>query len=128
MAWNSLVFAVGSALLALAGGTFMAYVTVRTNVPFRPLIVATAMVPLIIPGLLYTISWIMTEPSSGNGANEWAGQVLTRSFLGESVDHIVRVGEHELRARCGPNVSIRAETAVTVRIDPANLTLIPMDT
>jgi iron(III) transport system ATP-binding protein len=40
----------------------------------------------------------------------------------------VRVGDHELRARCSPNVSIRAETAVTVRIDPANLTVIPIDT
>jgi iron(III) transport system ATP-binding protein len=71
---------------------------------------------------------IATEPSSGDHPNEWAGQVLTRSFLGESVDHIVRVGDHELRARCSPNVSIRAETAVTVRIDPANLTVIPIDT
>jgi iron(III) transport system ATP-binding protein len=70
---------------------------------------------------------IAAEPSPGNGANEWAGQVVTRSFLGDSVDHIVRVGDHELRARCNPNVSIRAETAVTVRIDPANLTLIPID-
>jgi iron(III) transport system ATP-binding protein len=74
------------------------------------------------------VAGLATEPSAGDRANGWAGQVLTRSFLGESVDHIVRVGDHELRARCSPNVSIRAETAVTVRIDPANLTLIPIDT
>lgn len=69
---------------------------------------------------------IETEPSPSGRANEWTGRVVTRSFLGDSVDHIVRVGAHELRARCSPNVSIRAETAVTVRIDPANLTLIPI--
>lgn len=56
---NSLIFTFGATLLSFLTGTFLAYVTVRTNVPFRPLLVATAMVPLIIPGLLYTISWIM---------------------------------------------------------------------
>lgn len=59
MAKNSFIFAIGSSVLAFVAGTFLAYVTVRTNVPFRPLLVATAVVPLIIPGLLYTISWIM---------------------------------------------------------------------
>lgn len=63
----------------------------------------------------------------GSRPNEWTGQVVTRSFLGDSVDHIVRIGAYQLRARCSPNVSIRAETTVTVRIEPANLTLIPVD-
>jgi hypothetical protein len=40
----------------------------------------------------------------------------------------VRVGATELRARCDPNTSIPAETVVTIRIDPANLTLIPIHT
>lgn len=56
---NSIVFALGSSLLAFVIGASLAYVTVRTNVPFRPLLMITAMVPLIIPNLLYTISWIM---------------------------------------------------------------------
>jgi iron(III) transport system ATP-binding protein len=70
---------------------------------------------------------IATDPPAGERPNEWTGEVVTRSFLGDSVDHIVRVGDRELRARSGPNVSIRAETPVTVHIDPANLTLIPID-
>jgi iron(III) transport system permease protein len=81
MAWNSLVFAVGSALLALVGGTFMAYVTVRTNVPFRPLIVATAMVPLIIPGLLYTISWIMLSSENVGFINQVSNAVIGRPIF-----------------------------------------------
>lgn len=81
MAWNSLVFAVGSALLALIGGTFLAYVTVRTNVPFRPLLVATAMVPLIIPGLLYTISWIMLSSENVGLINQLSNAVIGRPIV-----------------------------------------------
>jgi iron(III) transport system permease protein len=81
MAWNSLVFAAGSALLALVAGTVMAYVTVRTNVPFRPLIVATAMVPLIIPGLLYTISWIMLSSENVGFINQVSNAVIGRPIF-----------------------------------------------
>ena len=35
---NTLIFALGSAFLCLAIGTFLAWVTERTNVPLRPLI------------------------------------------------------------------------------------------
>jgi len=59
MVLNSVIFTVGATLLPLLLGTALAYVTVRTNVPFRSLIVATSLVPLIVPSLLYTIAWIM---------------------------------------------------------------------
>lgn len=76
MVWNSVVFTVGSSVLPLVLGTFLAYMTVRTNVPFRPLIFATAMVPLIIPGLLYTIAWILI---SGSGIG-FLNQISTAIF------------------------------------------------
>lgn len=58
MLWNSLVFAIGSALVALVPGTALAYLTVRTNAPMKPVLFATSLVPLIIPGILYTVAWI----------------------------------------------------------------------
>lgn len=56
---NSLWFAVGAAILALCVGTALAYLNVRTDVPFKALFFAASIIPLIIPGILYTISWIL---------------------------------------------------------------------
>nr|MDT0660948.1 iron ABC transporter permease [Micromonospora sp. DSM 115978] len=81
MARNSMVFAIGSSLLAFGAGTFLAYITVRTNVPFRPLLVATAMVPLIIPGLLYTISWIMLSSENVGFINQVSSAVIGRPIF-----------------------------------------------
>jgi iron(III) transport system ATP-binding protein len=67
------------------------------------------------------------DSSSGEAPNEWKGTVVNRAFLGEAVDHVVRVGEHEIRARGNPSVSIRPGTDVFVRMDPAKLTLVPVD-
>lgn len=55
---NSLLFAIGAAVLSLTLGTSLAYLQVRTDVPFKALFFAGSIVPLIIPGILYTISWI----------------------------------------------------------------------
>ncbi len=55
---NSLWFAVGAAALSLAVGTALAYFNVRTDVPFKGLFFAASIIPLIIPGILYTIAWI----------------------------------------------------------------------
>src|SRR6201991_2227408 len=63
---NSLWFAFGSAVLSLIVGTALAYLNVRTDVPFKPLFFAASMIPLIIPGILYTISWIfLASPDIG---------------------------------------------------------------
>lgn len=64
---------------------------------------------------------------AGEVPNEWKGTVLTRAFLGEAVDHVVKVGEHEIRARGNPAVSIEQGTAVYLRMDPSKLALVPVD-
>jgi iron(III) transport system permease protein len=63
---NSLWFAVGAALLSLIVGTSLAYLQVRTDVPFKALFFAASIIPLIIPGILYTIAWIfLASPDIG---------------------------------------------------------------
>jgi iron(III) transport system ATP-binding protein len=57
--------------------------------------------------------------------NELTGSVVTRSFLGDAVDHIVRVGDQDFRARCEPSVSVAPGTTVTLHVDAASLSLIP---
>ena len=56
---NSLIYAVGTCLFSLVIGTLLAFLVERTNTPFRSLFTALALIPLIIPGILYTISWIL---------------------------------------------------------------------
>ncbi|GAA5133191.1 ABC transporter permease [Pseudonocardia adelaidensis] len=63
---NSLWFAAGAAVLSLAVGTALAYFNVRTDVPFKALFFAASIIPLIIPGILYTIAWIfLASPTIG---------------------------------------------------------------
>lgn len=63
---NSLEYAVGAAALALVLGTALAYVQVRTNAPFKGLFFAASLVPLIIPAILYSASWIfLADPGIG---------------------------------------------------------------
>ena len=63
---NSMVFAVGSAALALVLGTTLAYIQVRTDTPFKGLFFAASLVPLVVPAILYSAAWIfLGDPSIG---------------------------------------------------------------
>jgi iron(III) transport system permease protein len=63
---NSLEFAFGSAALALVLGTTLAYIQVRTDAPFKGLFFAASLVPLIVPAILYSASWIfLADPGIG---------------------------------------------------------------
>ncbi len=57
--WNSVKFALGGSALAFVIGTALAWMNERTNTPMRRLFFALSIVPLIIPSILFTISWIM---------------------------------------------------------------------
>jgi iron(III) transport system permease protein len=63
---NSLWFALGSTAVAVSAGTILAYLVVRTDLPAKPLIFSAALIPLVIPGVLYAIAWIwLASPRSG---------------------------------------------------------------
>jgi iron(III) transport system permease protein len=79
---NTLVFALGSAFLCLAIGTFLAWVTERTDAPWRPLIYAISLFPLIAPGVLMASAWVLVlHPKIG------IINVAAQSFFG--IDGIV---------------------------------------
>jgi iron(III) transport system ATP-binding protein len=69
---------------------------------------------------------ISRDKAGGQVVNEWCGKVLTRAFLGDSVDHVVGVGKHELRTRNNPDTSIEPGATVYLRLDPAKLSLVPV--
>ena len=57
--FNSLKFAAGSAVFAFLVGTLLAWMNERTNTPFKTLFFALSIIPLIIPGILFTVAWIL---------------------------------------------------------------------
>jgi iron(III) transport system permease protein len=56
---NSVYYAIGTCTLTFIIGTFLAWVSERTNTPFKKLFVVMSLIPFIIPGILSTISWIL---------------------------------------------------------------------
>ncbi len=56
---NSLAFAAGTSVFAFSVGALLAWMNERTNTPFKSLFFALTIIPLIIPGIMFTISWIL---------------------------------------------------------------------
>src|SRR6185295_4049035 len=56
---NSVLFAGGAAFVSLGLGTTLAWMNERTDTPFKSLIYALSVVPLVIPGILFVTAWIM---------------------------------------------------------------------
>jgi iron(III) transport system permease protein len=60
------VFVLGSALLATALALFLAYISTRTDMPFRFLFKIIPIIPMMIPHILFSVSWVMLlNPSNG---------------------------------------------------------------
>jgi len=63
---NTLYFALSSTLCAFLAGTFLAWTVERTNTPLARLTGMVTLGRIIIPGVIITISWILTaSPSIG---------------------------------------------------------------
>jgi iron(III) transport system permease protein len=63
---NSVQFATGSSCFALVVGTALAWMNERTNTPFKTLFFALAIIPLVIPGILFTVAWmLLASPKIG---------------------------------------------------------------
>ena len=63
---NSFIFGLGAAGLSVIFALALAWITIRTNAPFRRLFELTAIIPNILPPILVSISWVMLlNPSNG---------------------------------------------------------------
>ena len=60
-------------------------------------------------------------------ANGWRGRVETASFLGNSVDHHVRVGGLAIRARGPASGAVARGTEVALTFDPEACSLVPAE-
>ncbi len=63
---NTIIFTVGSALVATTLALFLAYVNTRTNLPFKFLFSIISIIPMMIPHILFSVSWVLLlNPSNG---------------------------------------------------------------
>jgi iron(III) transport system permease protein len=62
---NTLIYAVGSAVIAIAVGTVQALIVERTNTPGRRLAFFAAIVSLGVPHILYVVAWLLLLGRSG---------------------------------------------------------------
>jgi iron(III) transport system permease protein len=63
---NSFIFGIGASGLSIVFALALAWITIRTNAPFRRLFELTAIIPNILPPILVSISWVMLlNPSNG---------------------------------------------------------------
>ncbi len=63
--WNSCVYAVGSAAVALSLGTLQAWIVERTNTPLRHYVFLISIISLGIPSVLYTVSFLLILGKAG---------------------------------------------------------------
>jgi iron(III) transport system permease protein len=89
---NSFIFSIGSTVLAVALGTTLAYLQARTDVPFKRLIFAASLVPLIIPGILHTIAWILLLSPEIGVFNAWLEPIFgPRAFNIYSMEGMILI-------------------------------------
>jgi iron(III) transport system permease protein len=63
---NTITFVVGSSLLATGLALFLAYLNNRTDIPFKFLFRIISILPMMIPHLLFAVSWaLLLNPSNG---------------------------------------------------------------
>jgi iron(III) transport system permease protein len=60
------LFTVGSAIVATVLALFLAYLNTRTNIPFKFLFRIISIIPMMIPHILFSVSWVLLlNPSNG---------------------------------------------------------------
>ena len=63
---NSFVFASGSAILSTVLAATLAWISIRTNAPFRRVFELTAIVPNVFPPVMLAVSWtVLLSPRTG---------------------------------------------------------------
>src|SRR3546814_10609061 len=66
VSFNTLVFVLGSSLLSTGLALVLAYLNTRTDILFKPAFTVLSIVPMMIPHLLFSVSWaLLLNPSNG---------------------------------------------------------------
>ena len=63
--WNTFVYAIGSAVVAIALGLIQALIVERTDTPGRDYVFIGSIVSLGVPHVLYTVGWLLLLGKAG---------------------------------------------------------------
>jgi iron(III) transport system permease protein len=73
---NTAVLAAASTTIALAIAVFFAFLTERTDMPFRNVAWGLMLVPMAVPGILFAISWVFLLSPKIGLINVWLRSLL----------------------------------------------------
>ena len=63
---NTALFTAGSAVVATLLALFLAYMNTRTNIPFKFMFRIISLIPMMVPHILFSVSWVLLlNPSNG---------------------------------------------------------------
>src|SRR5512134_2844749 len=63
---NTTLFVLGSSTLSTVLAIFLAYLNTRTDIPFKFVFGILSIIPMMIPHLLFSVSWaLLLNPSNG---------------------------------------------------------------
>jgi iron(III) transport system permease protein len=68
---NAILYSVGAGLISFSLGTYLAWLTERTDLPFKGLVYSSVLGAMMIPGVLFTISWILLLAPKAGLINVW---------------------------------------------------------
>jgi iron(III) transport system permease protein len=83
--WNTVVYAIGSAVVAITLGVAQALIDERTNAPGRSYAFVAAILSLGIPHVLYVVAWLLLLGRAGP-VNELIGLVRGAAGEGPALD------------------------------------------
>ena len=64
--WNTVIFVVGSSFSATSLALFLAYLNIRTDIPCKFIFGVISIIPMMIPHILFSVSWVLLlNPSNG---------------------------------------------------------------
>ena len=96
--WNTVVYAIGSAVVAIALGVMQALIVERTNTPGRGYAFLAAILSLGIPHVLYVVAWLLLLGRTGP-VNELIGLHARRRRRGAGARRLFHVGHDPDRGR-----------------------------
>ncbi|MDD3313723.1 iron ABC transporter permease [Pseudodesulfovibrio sp.] len=73
---NTLIFVLGSSFLATALALFLSYLNNRTDIPFKFMFRVISIIPMMIPHILFSVSWVLLLNPSNGIINLFLRQVL----------------------------------------------------
>jgi iron(III) transport system permease protein len=74
---NTVIFTIGSAFVATLLALFLAYLNTRTNIPFKFLFRILSIIPMMIPHILFSVSWVLLLNPSNGLINLFLQQILS---------------------------------------------------